>query len=145
MILQTDRRFWDLFRFFYDYGCYVMSLVFMANKHAGTLISIEQIVQWAREWTEKNYLGEKLYVQRPVAMLRDMGLEVKSFRHADGREQPRRNEIEILKFQLARPETNGWWNHFVTGDGKGHVAYDPWGVSQTATKGELVGRRIFGL
>ena len=50
-----------------------------------------------------------------------------------------KTEYEILVFQ------NGNYTHFVLGDGKGGMKYDPLGISNTVRNGAIVGKRIFSL
>ena len=58
-------------------------------------------------------------------------------RHETPERMTRKNEIEILRFE------SSYGSHFVVGDGGGHVAYDPWGVSRAVRQGRIESKRIF--
>ncbi len=53
------------------------------------------------------------------------------------------DEIEILRFGWDPPGGAEEMAHFVVGDGKGNVAYDPYGDSLTVANGSLVSKRVF--
>ena len=56
---------------------------------------------------------------------------VKNLGHMAPDWMPGTDEFEIL---LLHYQPNNWW-HFVTGDGKGNVAYDPWGSAGPGFRG----------
>jgi hypothetical protein len=58
---------------------------------------------------------------------------------ADYQTQP--GDIEILRFEVQK--TGVTYSHFVLGDGKGGVAWDPWPGSLTVKNGKLQSKRIF--
>lgn len=55
---------------------------------------------------------------------------------------PKPGEREILRFERPNPAGGDPLAHFVVGDGKGCVAWDPWPGSLTAAQGRLVSKRI---
>lgn len=61
-------------------------------------------------------------------------------RHEGADYQPLPEEMEILRFE--RQTTGTTYAHFVVGDGKGGVSYDPLDLSQTVAQGRLVSKRI---
>jgi hypothetical protein len=50
-------------------------------------------------------------------------------------------ELEILRFEVQK--TGITYTHFVVGDGKGNVEWDPWPRSLTVKNGQLMGKRIY--
>jgi hypothetical protein len=87
---------------------------------------------------DHGYVEEDAYIRDPEAVFDFMGLPVYYYdQHLPPTQDCQPHEIEILMFQ------RGNWKHFVAGDGKGHVAYDPYGISRAVTEGRLVSKRIF--
>lgn len=138
MILQRDGRLREAIR---EYGCYYMSLLFLANKHTNVPLSAQKIngplyfgnIQQGR-------MDASCFIKDPAGILRGLGLNA---RYTGQHEPPDRvcgpDEVEVLYFKSPAG------GHFVAGDGNGNVAYDPWGVSRAVTEGELVSKRIFRL
>lgn len=138
MILQRDIR---LKKEIVEYGCYLMCLLYFANKYTNTPLSPNRIngSLWYK-FLQNNWMQSNCFIRDPGAILRALGLKAD---YTDKHEPPeypcKANEIEILYFK--GPEGG----HFVCGDGRGHVTYDPWGVSRAVSEGELVSKRIFRL
>ena len=51
-------------------------------------------------------------------------------------------EYDILRFERPNPEGGAPLPHFVYGNGKGGVSWDPWPGSRTVAEGKLISRRI---
>jgi hypothetical protein len=85
------------------------------------------------------WMNANCYILNPERILRYFGVEAS---YTGVHEKPDRpcasGEIEVLYFK--HPTAGG---HFVAGDGEGHVAFDPWGVSRSATEGVLESKRVF--
>ena len=137
MILQTDPR---LVNNINQYGCYFMSILFLGNKYTGFKLGTKKINDLYSYCVDCGWMDEGCYINDADGIFAELGLHT---RFHDKHEAPwiccRDNEIEILRFQI------GHWKHFVAGDGHGHVAYDPWGVSRAVREGELRDKRIFDL
>lgn len=137
MILQRDPRMREEIK---KNGCYLMSLLYLANKLANVPLSAELIAGDLFDvFVSSGWMTDECYVLNPDRILRYFGVEAE---YTGTHEKPERlcahDEVEILFFR--HPTAGG---HFVVGDGAGHVAYDPWGVSRSATEGTLESKRIF--
>lgn len=117
-----------------EYGCYFLSLVHMAEKITGKRIdAVEVFVRVL----EKKWVDEEATLLDPASVLGYMtGLNF-TVRKDSEQYLPRQNEYEILQF------VNGSYTHFVLGDGKGYVSYDPLGNSRTVAQGKCMSKRIF--
>lgn len=137
MILQRDPRMrWQI----REYGCYLMSLIWWANKLHNLPVTAGLINEDLYTlFQRRGWMDEECYVKDPVAILNHLGVDVGEVRKEAPSYTATKDEIEVLFF---KHDERGW-SHFTAGDGEGHVTYDPWGVSTTATEGELVSKRIF--
>ena len=138
MILQTDDR---LNKSINKYGCYFMSIVFLVNKHTGLKLSIPIIERLYRECCELGYIEDsnkrKAFIWNAEAVFKHLGLEVKyNDRHDPANYVCHTEEIEILCIRVGE----NWTKHFVVGDGYGHVAFDPMGISDIR---KLDSNRVF--
>jgi hypothetical protein len=141
MILQTDSR---LNAQINASGCYWMSLLWWGNKLAGREYDPDEIELLYKWHVDSDWMRPNLYIQRPDEILRDVGVTMPGWLGEVATEwQPPdgKRGIEILYFEMPRTPA-GVWGHFVAGDGHGHVTYDPWGVSKTATLGDLTRRYV---
>jgi len=119
-------------------GCYFLSLVRAAEEIKSNYIDPYDIYLKA---IALHYLGEDCYIIDPEALMQLM-TGIKWIVSKSGPIfKPGEGDIEILRFE--RVETTKTWAHFVLGDGKGTVKYDPYGDSQTVKYGTLVSKRIF--
>ena len=135
MILQRDQRLNPVLQ---KYGCYLMSILFLANKHTNCELSTGMINEIFQILIDHGYVEEDAYIRNPDKVFDFMGLPVYYYdQHLPPNQDCEKDEIEILMFQ------KGNWKHFVVGDGKGYVAYDPYGVSKAVTEGRLTNKRIF--
>lgn len=137
MILQRDPRMREEIK---KNGCYLMSLLYLANKLANVPLSAELITgDLFNVFVANGWMNANCYILNPEGILRYLGVEA---RYTGVHEKPDRpcvsGEIEVLYFK--HPTAGG---HFVAGDGEGHVAFDPWGVSRSATEGVLESKRVF--
>lgn len=137
MILQRDTRLRVPIR---EHGCYYMSLLYLMNKFTNYPLSVQKINgQIYFGAIQQGHMTSQCYIQDPSGLLKWLGWRATyTGEHETPDYECGPNEAEILYFY--HPEVGG---HFVVGDGKGHVAYDPWGVSRTATAGVLKSKRIF--
>lgn len=139
MILQRDGRLRESIR---EYGCYYMSLLYFANKYSNAQLCVQKIngVLYYDNIREGN-MNSSCFVSNPSGILQSAGLDAE---YTGVHEAPiyvcGPREFEILYFK--HPKSGG---HFTAGDGNGNVSYDPWGVSISATEGELISKRIFRL
>ena len=135
MILQKDNRLNGNIN---SFGCYFMSILFHCNKRLNLMFSAGIIEGIYREVINKGYMEKDCYIKNPSAIFKHLGLKV---RFTEAHEPPDRdcaeNEIEILAFKYKT------YTHFVVGDGYGHVAFDPLGMSNSVRLGRLHSKRIF--
>ena len=134
MILQRDSR---LNADIQARGCYYMSLLFLANKWARHQFDIAEIRRVYEHVVTLGWMREDCYILTPERILGYVELETVYLGHRGPHYLCGERDIEVLCYQ------RGGQTHFVTGDGKGHVAYDPWGVSRAVAEGTLVSKRIF--
>jgi len=135
MILQTDDRLNESINV---YGCYFMSLLYLANKLTGYKLSTTVIISLYNKFIDFRFMSTDCFIGDPDGIFKYLGLKTK---YTDTHEPPQRNcaknEIEILCLKNCNGLT-----HFVVGDGKGHIAYNPMGVSIGF---KLHSKRIFKL
>jgi len=143
MILQWHPK---IVRPWRDSGCYLHSICFLTNKYRGYLLSPEIINALYDKWLKAGYISSQCLVLKPTDIFASMGLRVRW----DGIWHPperhcKPTEMEILRFLYSGEYNGRWveWIHFVVGDGASHIAFDPWGVSLTASQGQLTDKRIF--
>lgn len=135
MILQTDNR---LNASINNYGCYFMSLLFVANKYTGYKLSTDIITRLYNELIELGYMANNCFILDADGILNYLGVKCK---YTDKHESPnfktKRSQVEILCLKYPT------YKHFVVGDGLGNIAYDPMGL--TASGSYLHSKRIFKL
>jgi hypothetical protein len=135
MILQTDPRLRPEIN---EYGCYMMSILYLAEKNGGESPGAELINSLYDRFVRMGLMTASCKILNPEHIFAYMGLIVE---YTDKHELPTRecgpDELEILKF------TRPGYSHFVAGDGAGGVEYDPMGESITVRDGVLQSKRIF--
>jgi len=113
-------------------GCYFLSLLHIVNKDNDAIGLYRQAVQL-------DFMDEDCFVKVPENVL---ALAVGGkwlVRHEPASYLPNKDESEILRFERKAEKV---YSHFVVGDGKGNVIYDPLDTSQTVASGKLVSKRI---
>ena len=114
-------------------GCYFLSLLHLAGRDA-------EAVGLYRSALRAGEIDEDCFVKNPSAVMSLAAGGAWSVRHEGPTYIPKSDEYEILRFeQKAAMKT---FAHFVVGDGRGQVAYDPLDRSQTVLEGQLVSKRI---
>ena len=151
MIKQNDTRMrWAI----QHYGCYYMSLLYLANHWTNVELSAELIngglymMICKRGWMVSEIPlvdGGPIvhcWIADPVSILRWFGVVVGGVRKVGGDYVTRPGELEVLFYKAP-----GGIGHFVVGDGKGNCAYDPWysaeGGSRAVREGVLESKRVF--
>ena len=130
MILQTDRR---LLPWTNEYGCAVMSILFLVNKKTGLELSPE-IIESYIESGEHCFTSDKdVYWTK---FFRHLGCKV-SVKKASRNDPHQDGTFEINKWY--NPRTGH--SHFVVGYGE-IVCYDPLGESVTCREGYLKDKRV---
>ena len=137
MILQRDRR---LNKKIQKYGCYFMSLLFLANKFKNYPLSAQKIEELYDFFVLEHWMDKECFIKKPKEIMNFLGMKVKKvIKSTDLIEGA---PYEVLHFEREKP-SGGFVRHFTAGDGFCNVTYDPWGKSRTATEGTLISRRLF--
>ena len=136
MILQIDPRLRDDIK---QYGCYYFCLLYLANKYANAQLSAARINgSLYFKLVQEGAMTTGCYINSPDTVLRVLGLHARyTGVHESPEYQCAEDECEVLRFEYGKQ------SHFVVGDGRGNVAFDPMGVSQTVAEGRLMSKRIF--
>lgn len=117
-----------------EYGCYFLSVVKVAEEITGK--RIDAVEAFCR-FRDKKYLDEEATMLNPDGILSELTGKKFSVHRETADYKTAKNEHEILLF------ANGKYQHFVLGNGKGEVVYDPLGKSNTVANGSLIAKRIF--
>lgn len=145
MILQSYYKFSkEVNRF----GCYFLSLLYLASQKAKRTIGIGDVEEFYRIFVEKGWMDRNCFIQLPEDILNFLGVPVRYLGHREGHYPTAGDEYEVLCFRRVYRDKDGEvrsYKHFCVGDGLGHVAYDPMGMSNAVKYGELVSKRIFSL
>ena len=92
-------------------------------------------------------IGDECFVNDPISLLAIAGVHVDTVLKVDANTLPSDRGLELLHFRRDADTPRGMGNsahdHFVAGDGKGNVAFDPLGDSNTVKYGYLKDKRIF--
>ena len=139
MILQTDAR---LKKEINGYGCYFMSILFLVNKYTGYRLSTEIINKVFNDCVELGFITNnnkyKAFIESAESIFNYLGLKTQyNNRHDPPKYMCNNREIEILCLKYE------WGKHFVVGDGRGNIAYNPMGKTQHGYI--LQSKRIFKL
>lgn len=141
MFLQKDTYFNNEIN---RYGCYFFSLVYLSSQKASRSFSKGDVSFFYEEFVDRGWMTENCYVLEPVKILRYLNLKVSSVYKTEGHD-PSGDNYEILCFERSYKKDGKEvsYNHFVVGDGLGHVAYDPIGLSNAVKDGFLESKRVF--
>ena len=154
MILQTDKRF-ATDPELTPYGCHFMAELFLLNKLANIELSVGIILAALNTLRsqEASYQGEQPDPLNPIYVIGSECTvnnpdDIVSYFHLQYRTSARMEAPSYLcqpdEQELLQWERPGWV-HWVTGDGKGNVAYDPEGYSVTVREGNMVAKKIFAV
>jgi hypothetical protein len=117
-----------------EYGDYFLSVVHLAEEITDRRIDAVMVFVKA---LENKWLDDEATMLCPDAILSDLTGKKFSVMVEKTAYIPRAGEYEILLFK------SGSAQHFVLGDNRGNVAYDPLGNSNAVAEGSLTGKRIF--
>ena len=138
-------------------GCYMLSGMKKVQLLTGDKFDFDNpefVNKTYEELLKKNIINSRCLMQSPTKFFEYFGLDIRQRVKADGvafeaTYIPFQNEFEILCFKTS--VILGNYTHFVLGDGKSGVEFDPMGVSDTnplgyvCTKGKLSSKRIFAI
>ena len=124
-------------------GCYLLSLIDIAEDLIKREIDVFRV--YADAVAEK-WMTEDCYLERPARILTELSGEPWDIRKEGPEYLCKPGEYEILRYEreIKTPGKTVTIAHFVRGDGKGKVLYDPYEGSRTVRDGHLVSKRIFG-
>ncbi|MDR2304139.1 MAG: DUF261 domain-containing protein [Treponema sp.] len=117
-----------------EYGCYFLSVVHLAEELTNKRIDA---IQSCLAAMDNKWLDDEITMLNPEAVLHSLTGKRFVVRKEEPAYSPKEGEYEVLLFR------NGSFDHFVLGDGKGKVAYDPLGNSNSVASGKLTSKRIF--
>ena len=144
MILQTHP---ELPEEIHNFGCYFTSCLFHAEKKTGKTFGPGDVVAIFKSAKQVGILGEDCYVKDPISLMHLVGVKVSTVGKAGISVLPETDGFELLHFHRDSDTPTGMGNavhdHFVAGDGKGDVAFDPLGDSNTVKYGFLLDKRVF--
>ena len=117
-----------------DSGCYFLSILHLANRE-------NEAIGFFKQALSIGVMEDDCYILDPAKFLALVVGGKWSVSHQSADYATQSDEYEILRFE--RKATTKTYAHFVVGDGRGQVAYDPLDNSQTVAQGKLVSKRIF--
>ncbi len=117
-------------------GCYLLSLIFIAEKITGKEIDV--LKTYEKSLSEK-WLDDDCYMENPAAMMSYLTGKKIDIRHDVVGYTLKSNEYEITRYELK--ETGITYGHFVVTN-NGELVHDPYGDSRTRLKGNAVSKRI---
>ena len=122
-------------------GCYWLCLI-----HVGESLHGDRRIDAVEKFEEAKRLGlcrGDGYINDAAGTMKLL-YDAHWYYHKEGAGYaPLDGEFEILRFE--RPTPKVIYTHFVVGDGRGGVAYDPLGKSETVEHGTLQSKRILRL
>jgi len=121
-------------------GCYIFSLIYLAEKVSRTNIDALDVYRRA---LESGYIESDCYVREPVKLLEMLTGKKWAMVKGSSTYATKKDEFEILRFEYTAGRSI--IGHFVVGDGVGRVEYDPYGDSRTVRVGKLISKRVFWL
>lgn len=121
-----------------EYGCYYLSVIHLAEEITNKRIdAVEFFVKALRN----KWLDNEATMLMPNTILGSLTNAEFDVIITDAAYQAEDSEYEILLFK--NETAKGTYRHFVLGNGKGQVAYDPLGNSNAVAQGALAEKRIF--
>jgi hypothetical protein len=143
MILQIDPRWHN--PAIQQYGCHLLAECFLINRF-NVPMSIEIIeqaisaLQMVVAPNGKPAIDTRMTINDPDALVKHFGLLYSSWARIEGPGylcKPWEQELQ----EWRRAGVN--FSHWVAGDGKGNVAYDPEGYSKSVASGQILRQKIF--
>jgi hypothetical protein len=122
-------------------GCYFLSLV-----HIGESLHGDRRIDAVEKFLEAQKLNlcrPDCYILDPAGIMKLLYDAHWYYHKEDAGYHPLACEFEILRYEHPTPKVI--YSHFVVGDGKDGVAYDPLGESETVAQGTLQSKRILRL
>ncbi len=116
-------------------GCYFLSIIHIAGADCVTALGL----YW--QAIDAGQMADDCMVTKPGELLSALTGERWAVSKQGPTYQAKPGELEILRFELVK--TGATFAHFVVGDGRGNVAWDPWPGSLTVKNGQMAGKRIF--
>lgn len=125
-------------------GCYFFSILRIAEVVTGN--NIDAMVEYNTAFAMGD-IEQDCFVNRPAELLSRLTGGKWAVMKGPADAPVPAGAMEILRFERVDNSTGKQLvtGHFVLGDGKGGVAFDPYGDSKTVREGHLVSKRIFAL
>lgn len=123
-----------------------MCLSFLANKLSNCRLTVERInSNMYYKAVQEGWMTTGCFINSPDAIVNELMKPLPIRVQYTGVHEPPGYVCGPREYEVLRWERGKDWGHFVVGDGSGHVAYDPMGLSETVAQGRLVSKRIFRL
>jgi hypothetical protein len=132
-------------------GCYFLSILHLAEETAIARSRPDPLVEYSAAVQAGTLGGDCMVLDAGRLLSGISGIAWTCIKAGPGHDLPveyvcKSGEREILRYE--RPSEPGDSSgteraHFVVGDGRGNLAWDPWGDSHTVAVGQVVSKRIF--
>jgi hypothetical protein len=116
------------------FGCYLLCLIELAERSLKKKLDSEVVYG---EMLSRGFMDTECFLFRPDLIISSLTGKRYVVRKESASYVVKENELEVLRYELKGPMKT--LAHFVLSD------YDPYGESQTRTRGVLVSKRIFTL
>lgn len=138
MIFQTTPGIRQEWR---DEGCAVHAALYESvRRNTDEIVTVESINKVIYpELVKAGIIRPDCYVNDWEELFGFFGLDVRYKGHHGSDRVCGDNEFQLLLWHYAPKD---WW-HFTNGNGFGFTTFDPWGISTTATRGQLHNTRLF--
>lgn len=126
------------------FGCYFFTILYFAEKERGEEYTYPDIMTYFLGMVERGFMDFcDAFIFDPEGIFQYFGIDVTyTDRHEPPDYQTLDGDIEILYYERVKPDGDKV-PHFVAGDGRGGIAFDPAGDSRTVREGTLKSKRIF--
>ena len=122
-----------------EWGCYFCSILRLDEDLTGQTWTAREVLKlWSKNCAEGD-IDYEATVLDPQGLCDDLkaGLKFLGKFGPDYLPRPCEREILLLEHPVSK------YKHFVVGNGKGALAWDPYPGSKTAREGRVIGKRIY--
>lgn len=114
-------------------GCYFFSILRLASNITGKQFNA---IEEYKTFTNNGWMGEDCFIADPEKIMEKLTNKKWKVSIRQSSYVCKEKEYEILKYVYKI-------GHFVLGDRKGNVLYDPYMNSETVAKGRIESKRVF--
>jgi hypothetical protein len=135
MFYQNDEKINSVHR----WGCYFCSILAMDELVSKVKFTDKEVMDlWGKNFKEGDIDIESTILD-PQGLCNDLKAQLKFMGKYPATYTPSSDELQILVYHNDITAIT----HFVLGDNKGSVLYDPYPNSRTVKEGKVIGKRIF--